>query len=224
MPNSETLRTKGIKPSFINEKINQRRRQGEFQQLNQVDDSRLFFRVTDIEGKTFSYEEDNGIMPVAAIDSNSFKVFELTDIGQLLQSQLVQQPQPNLPKAFQNQYLRMFNRELVKEEVQMVGRFIEINEGTKSYTNNSYPLFKIEKDAVVGGVRTPVVYKTIDPIYIEAKTEDPFEKPAQLIINFKMDVESEVTGGTLNGPQPLNNLKDLNLSSGSYINESFVVY
>ncbi len=211
---TDSIRNKGIPYSKINN-------------VNKLNtDQRLFFKITDIEGQTFSYDETDGIIPSIAIDNGDFRVFtsNQTILDDNTTTSLLGMSNIDKDHSFQNQYLKLFNRELIKEEVQQLGHFITNNEGTKSFANGSFPLFKIEKEIRVNGTLTPVVYSTVDPIYLEVKTDNSDDKPGQLIINFKIDLETEITGGTLNGPLPLDNLKDLILTGGTYNSQNFVVY
>lgn len=209
---SDTNKTKGIRPDKINNVT------------TLITDERLFYKVTDIEGKTFSYDDTDGIIPSVLIDNGELRVFTGNE-SVLNTSQLIfGMSEIDKEHSFQNQYLKLFNRELIKEEVQSLGYFILNNDGIKNFTNNSFPLFKIEKEVYVGSTLTPVVYSTTDPLYLEVKTDNQDDKHGQLIVNFKIDFEREITGSTLTGNPPLDNLKNLNLSNGSYVSESFVVY
>ena len=212
-----TIRNKGILFSKINN-------------VNKLNtDQRLFFKVTDIEGQTFNYDEIDGIIPCVGIDNNSddFKIFttnqSVLDNSDITTS-LLGMSNIDRDHSFQNQYLKLFNRELIKEEIQQLGHFILNNEGTKSFASSSFPLFKIEKEIYNNGVLTPVVYSTIDPLYLEAKTDSSDDKPAQLIVNIKIDLETEITGSTLTGSPPLDNLKNLILTGGTYSSQNFIIY
>jgi len=212
---TDNNRNKGIKPDKINN-------------INRLEsDKRLFYRVTDIEDKTFLYDDIDGIIPVTAIDNGTFNVFtgnaNILDNADVSTS-IFGMSKIDLNHSFQNQYLKLFNRELIKEEIQMLGYFMIINAATKNFTNKTFPLFKIEKKIYNNGVLTPVVYSTVDPIYLQIKTDNPDDKPANLKIQLKIDVESEITNGTLKGPSPLDDLKSLNLSGGTYSSESFIIY
>ncbi|PCI27754.1 hypothetical protein COB55_05095 [Candidatus Wolfebacteria bacterium] len=202
-----------------------------YTKINNVDklstDERLFFRVTDIEGSTFEYVDQDGIVPSVLIDNGDMRVFTSNEIvldNSDISTGLIGMSQTNPDQSFQNQYLKLYDRELIKEEVQMMGNFISNNEGTKSFLNKDFPLFKIEKSSFLRGVDTPLVYSTIDPIYLEVKTDDPSIRVGTLKINLKMDLENEITDEDLLGPQPLDNLKDLKLTGGTYVSSSFVVY
>ena len=203
-----------------------------FSKINNVNklntDQRLFFKVTDIEGQTFNYNEVDGIIPCVGIDNGGdFKIFtanqSILDNSDITTS-LLGMSNIDRDHSFQNQYLKLFNRELIKEEVQQLGHFITSNEGTKSFANSSFPLFKIEKEIYNNGVLTPVVYSLTDPIYLEAKTDNSDDKPAQLVINFKIDLETEITGSTLTGNPPLDNLKNLILTGKTYSSQNFIIY
>ena len=212
---TDSNKSKGIKPDKINN-VNRL-----------ITDERLFYKITDIEGKTFLYNDQDGIIPSVLIDNGDLRVFTSNeDIlkNSDITTSIFGMSDIDNDHSFQNQYLKVFNRELIKEEIQQLGNFITSNEGTKSFTNNSFPLFKIEKEVYVGSTLTPIIYSMIDPLYLEAKTDNPDDKPGQLIVNFKMDFETEITGGTITGNPPLDNLKNLNLSNGSYVSESFVIY
>lgn len=205
------LKSKGIKPSKINN-------------INRLEsDNRLFFKITDIEDKTFNYDDIDGIIPCIGIDNGNLRVFTINKniLDNNDNTSLLGMSKIDKDHAFQNQYLKLFNRELIKEEIQQLAHFVLNNEGTKNFASKSFPLFKIEKEVRVSGILKSAIYTTIDPIYLEVKTDNPDEKPGQLIINFKMDFETEISDETLSN---MDDLKNLDLSSGGYSSQNFVIY
>ena len=210
---------------------------------NENINSKTYFRISDIE-KEFDFQQkdikDNinnaYIVPAALIgrqfnNTSQFNVeqirinenvllgfvkgTELTTsktINNIMEESLI-----NKDKAFNNQYLKLFNRQLVKSRIDYLQHFVE------------YYLTNTDKNLNLFTELNTNHYIS-KPIVLKPKTDSSFDIGGRISIKFELDIRNAVSNSYVGGlskygTTSLSNWKlDTSDSGESYVSESFVVY
>ena len=123
----------------------------------------------------------------------------------------------NKDKAFNNQYLKLFNRQLVKSRIDYLQHFVE------------YYLTNTDKNLNLFTELNTNHYIS-KPIVLKPKTDSSFDIGGRISIKFELDIRNAVSNSYVGGlskygTTSLSNWKlDTSDSGESYVSESFVVY
>ena len=210
---------------------------------NENINSKTYFRIGDIE-KEFEFQQsdvkDNRnniyIVPAALIGQqfnlNSqykpelFNINENVLLGYVKGTELTTNKEinnimleslKNKDKAFNNQYLKLWERGLIRSRVEYIQKFVEY------YTTNSDSKLNLFTE-----VKTNLFISK--PIVLRPRTDDTFDIGGRVTIVFELDIRNAVSNSYVGGissygTTSLSNWKlDPGDSGDTYIKEPFIIY
>lgn len=211
---------------------------------NENINTKTYFRTNDIE-KEFNFEKSDVrdkrnsayIVPAALIGkqfnfpsqyepklfltNKSVLLRKVENTGgsgepKLEENNILSESLKNEDKSFNNQYLKFFDRKLVKSRVDYIQKFIDYYTNTtdklKLFTEDKTNLFRSK------------------PIILRPRTDSTFDTAGRISIRFELDIRNAVSNGYVSGiteynSGSLSNWKlDPNNSGESYVDQSFIRY
>ena len=186
-----------------------------------ISNIKKFYRNTDLENVDFNIS-GGVIIPAASVDTgfDGPKIFEarseiLQDPEELMGDE-IQNPD-EIEKRWRNHYLRFYKRDLIQEEIKLLGNFIKHN----SNPNNTNRLFNI---VYSGNGTTPINYLSRKPLTLIAKTDNINDEIGILKINFDLDVSNALNNNQILSSNPLGDLHNWSGLTSTELSLPFITY
>ncbi len=190
-----------------------------------ISNTKKFYRDIDLDNKGFTFIGTNNnskIIPAAAVDTgfDGIKVYEgrsdiLQDPTELIGNEI--QGPNEIEKRWRNHYLRFYKRELIQEEIKLLGRFIKNN----SNPNTTNRLFDIIYSS---DTTTPINYLSRKPLILIAKTNDNQDEQGTLRVKFDLDVKNGINNNQILKSDPLGDLHNWSGLTSTELTDPFIVY
>ena len=122
-----------------------------------------------------------------------------------------------IEKRWRNHYLRFYERNLIIEEIKLLGNFIKNN----SDINNNNRLFDI---VYSGDNITPINYLSTKPLVLIAKTDDNRDKIGTVRVKFNIDLKDAIDKGQISKTNSLNDLHNWTGLTSTELTLPFIEY
>lgn len=184
--------------------------------------TKKFYRDIDLENvDLFAQQNNANIIPAAVIDTgfDGLRVYEarseILEDPEELMGDLNQGPN-EIEKRWRNHYLRFYKRDLILEEIKLLGNFIKNNSG-----NENNRLFDITYSS---DTTTPINYVSTKPLLLVAKTNNIGDEIGVLKIIFDLDIKNAINNNQIKRATPLDDLHNWSGLTSTELSEPFVMY